>query len=170
MKEKQGKFCVFAYLFVSLFWRSEEPTPWSHNSISLRLKSDGQRSELRNGPCCSESTLRTSIRLRPLVLQTWLLGSGPKVKSQATVLWRQTRGLRQDPRAAPRPEGCGRAGGGGEHSRWGAIRGETGEILLFGCYLRIKTWKTAKKIAHLGKIVYFCGEINHHWQFKKKEW
>jgi len=24
-----------------------------------------------------------------------LLGSGPKVKSQATVLWRQTRGLRQ---------------------------------------------------------------------------
>ena len=24
----------------------------------------------------------------------WLLGSGPKVKSQATVLWRQTLGLR----------------------------------------------------------------------------
>ena len=25
---------------------------------------------------------------------SWRLGSGPKVKSQATVLWRQTRGLR----------------------------------------------------------------------------
>ena len=29
------------------------------------------------------------------------LGSGPKVKSQATVLWRQTRGAAPDPGAAP---------------------------------------------------------------------
>ena len=31
---------------------------------------------------------------RPQSKVEYLLGSGPKVKSQATVLWRQTRGLR----------------------------------------------------------------------------
>ena len=36
----------------------------------------------------------------------WLLGSGPKVKSQATVLWRQTRELRQSFESSARPEGC----------------------------------------------------------------
>ena len=106
---------------------------FSKINFCSRIPSDGH---CRNGPCCSESTLRTSIRLRPLVLQTWLLGSGPevksgaqwllgsgpkvkslplgsgpKVKSQATVLWRQTRGLRQDPGAAPRPGGCARPEG-----------------------------------------------------------
>ena len=33
-------------------------------------------------------------RVRPQSKVECLLGSGPKVKSQATVLWRQTRGLR----------------------------------------------------------------------------
>ena len=32
--------------------------------------------------------------VRPQSKVECLLGSGPKVKSQATVLWRQTRGLR----------------------------------------------------------------------------
>jgi hypothetical protein len=44
--------------------------------------------------------VRTGVRPQSKVAHwRWLLGSGPKVKSLATVLWRQTRGLRQT-------EGC----------------------------------------------------------------
>ena len=42
-------------------------------------------------------------------IKKWRLGSGPKVKSQATVLWRQTRGAAPDPRPAGSALG-GRAG------------------------------------------------------------
>ena len=47
-------------------------------------------------------SLKLLAGVRPQSKVECSLGSGPKVKSQATVLWRQTRGLR----FGARPEGC----------------------------------------------------------------
>ena len=55
--------------------------------------------------------VRTGVRPQSKVAHwRWLLGSGPKVKSLATVLWRQTRGAAPERGAAPSTLGA-RTGG-----------------------------------------------------------
>ena len=63
-----------------------------------------------------------------------MLGSGPKVKSQATVLWRQTRGLRQS-------------------SEEGGKKKEK-------CFMyNIKSFMFNFKKSHIGKILKFTGSL-----------